>query len=196
MPTGLKRYYGNDHLHYITFSCHRHRKLLSMPERRDLFLQVLEETRRSYRFVVVGYVVMPDHVHLLIGEPERGTQSTVIQVVKQRFVHKLLRMQTPGRPALRDFRRVGAWSVDKAGEIWNKRFYDFPVWSEKKRVEKLRYMHENPVRAGLVLEPQQWPWSSYRAYIYDEPGPVLLNEKKPAVMKIIPGSLAAKMSGE
>jgi putative transposase len=62
-------------------------------------------------------------------------------------------------------------------QIWNKRFYDFPVWSRNKRIEKLRYIHRNPVRAGLVLEPEQWQWSSYRAYKFDERGPVLVNEK-------------------
>ena len=70
------------------------------------------------------------------------------------------------------------------GRIWQTRFYDFVVFSEKKRVEKLRYMHRNPVKRGLVLEPQQWPWSSFRHYAYDEPGPVLVNEPQKAELRI------------
>src|SRR5579872_405168 len=91
MPSGLKRYYGDDHLHYITWTCYHRQGWLAEPKRRDLFLHILEETRRRYRFVVVGYVVMPEHVHLLISEPEQGTPSTVVQVVKQRFARRVLR---------------------------------------------------------------------------------------------------------
>ena len=64
------------------------------------------------------------------------------------------------------------------------RFYDFIVFSEHKRVEKLRYMHRNPVKRGLVLEPQQWTWSSFRHYAYDEPGPVVVNEAQRAELRV------------
>jgi len=53
-------------------------------------VKLLEEARRRYRFVVVGYVVMPEHIHLLISEPEEGTPSTVMQVVKQRYAQRVL----------------------------------------------------------------------------------------------------------
>ncbi len=46
--------------------------------------------------------------------------------------------------------------------MWQARFYDFNACTERKRVEKLRYMHNNPVKRGLVLEPEQWRWSSFR----------------------------------
>lgn len=62
------------------------------------------------------------------------------------------------------------------GRIWQPRFYDFVVFSEHKRLEELRYIHRNPVKGGLVEEPQHWAWSSFRHYAYDEPGPVLVNE--------------------
>jgi putative transposase len=58
------------------------------------------------------------------------------------------------------------------------------VFSDKKRVEKLRYMHRNPVKRGLVLEPQQWAWSSFRYYAYGEPGPVVVNEPQRAELKV------------
>ena len=63
MPTGLKRFYGAHHLHYITWSCYRRRPLLAAPRRRDAFLRVLEQVRQKNDFTVVGYVVMPEHVH-------------------------------------------------------------------------------------------------------------------------------------
>jgi hypothetical protein len=80
---------------------------------------------------------------------------------------------------------TGLWkeALD-AGHVWQRRFYDFVVWSEGKRVEKLRYMHRNPVKRGLVLEPEQWAWSSFRHYAYDERGPVLVNEPRRAVLRV------------
>src|SRR6266568_3806791 len=81
MPKGLQRYYGDDHLHFLTCSCYHRQSWLGGVRGRDLFLRILEEVRQRYRFVVVGYVVMPDHIHLLLSEPERGTPSTVMQVL-------------------------------------------------------------------------------------------------------------------
>ena len=66
MREHLKRYYGYGHLHFITFSCYQRRPLLGEPSTRDFIPEVLEEVRRKYDFVIVGYVVMPEHVHLLI----------------------------------------------------------------------------------------------------------------------------------
>src|SRR5437870_2569618 len=79
MPCGLKRYYGTGSLHFITWSCYRRKPLLGNPARRGLVLAVLELMRVRYRFAVIGYVVMPEHVHLLISEPLIGDPSKIIQ---------------------------------------------------------------------------------------------------------------------
>ena len=91
MTRGLKRYYGRGDLHYITCSCFKRRPLLGSPESRDLFLLVFEQVRRRYIFDVIAYVVMPEHFHLLISEPERGDPSIVMKVLKQTVSRKLLR---------------------------------------------------------------------------------------------------------
>jgi putative transposase len=126
---------------------------------------------------------MPEHVHLLIGEPERGDPSVVMQVLKQRVARKVLRL---GRQRRRTSANFCLWAENNGNPdpFWQVRFYDFVVWSKKKRVEKLRYMHRNPVKRGLVLEPEQWAWSSYRYYALGERGIVLVNETQPAVIKI------------
>jgi len=95
---------------------------------------------------------MPEHVHLLISEPERGQLSVAMQMLKQITSRKL-------RPA--ELRR-----------FWQVRYYDFPVWTEKKRVEKLRYMHRNPVKRGLVLRPEDWKWSSFLQWATGKEGSV------------------------
>jgi REP-associated tyrosine transposase len=176
MPRGLKRYYGHDYLHFLTCSCYHRQPWLSEPRYRDLFLEILEQVRQRYCFVVVGYVVMPDHIHLLISEPEQGTPSTVMQVVKQRFAHRVLRTKR-WNAAQSELRPEQA-------HVWQRRFYDFNVWSERKRGEKLRYMHRNPVKEGMVAEPENWEWSSYRSYAYQEEGRVKINLWPKAVMKV------------
>lgn len=170
MPSGLHRTYGAQHLHFITNSCYQRWPLLDTPRARDCFLSVLEQTREKYRFVVVGYVVMPEHIHLLITEPEVGSPSTVMQVLKQRTAKALL----PKRKR-RDPRQRKLFGEESRRAFWQARFYDFNVWTAKKRVEKLRYMHRNPVKRGLVESPEGWRWSSYRHYVFDEPGLVKVN---------------------
>jgi putative transposase len=180
MPNKLHRYYGAGYLHFITTSCYQRTPLLAKPQHRDLLLEILESVRRRYRFVVVGYVVMPEHVHLLLSEPERGNPSKVMQAVKQGFARRILRKLRDD-----DSRQGSLWNAAlDSGHIWQARFYDFVVFTGKKRVEKLRYMHRNPVKRGLVLEPQQWAWSSYRHYADGERGIVLVNEEQKAEMKV------------
>ena len=76
MPWGLERWHGGHDLHFITFSCYDRQPLLASAQRRDLFLEVLERVRRRDRWVVLAYVVMPEHVHLLVSEPAERPLST------------------------------------------------------------------------------------------------------------------------
>ena len=167
MPKGLKRYYGQRHLHFITCSCYRRLPLLRSARAKNLFAKVLGEVRDRYGFVLVGYVVMPEHIHLLIGEPPRGTPSTVMQVVKQRVSHRLRRQR---RTSAAQLRLRFDPSGDSLPRFWQLRFHDFNVWSHKKRVEKLQHMHLNPVKRGLVAHPRHWPWSSFSFYANRKPG--------------------------
>ncbi len=170
MPAGLHRTYGAHHLHFITCSCYRRLPFLGSARARDRFLAILEQTRQRYRFVVVGYVVMPEHVHLLLTEPEVGSPSTVMQVLKQRTARALLPRRKPRNP-----RQWDLFQEETGRAFWQARFYDFNVWSAKKHIEKLRYMHRNPVKRGLVESPERWRWSSYRFYLLNEPGRVQVN---------------------
>jgi|SRR5277367_7124023 len=90
MTEGLHRFYGGRDLHFLTFSCYQRQPLFSDAARCDLFLQILERVRRRYRLVVLGYVVMPEHIHLLVSEPQRATLSTAIQALKLGLVRSLL----------------------------------------------------------------------------------------------------------
>jgi putative transposase len=178
MWRNLKRYYGAGHLHFITCSCYGRQPLLATPSRRDLFLTMLERMRERYRFVVVGYVVMPEHIHLLISEPQDNNPSTVMQALNLGFARCVLVQAKRSNPA--------QVAERPPQHIWQKRFYDFNVWTEHKRIEKLRYMHRNPVQRGLVESPDLWRWSSYRAYFLGEAGAVRVNQWDVLKMKIRP----------
>jgi putative transposase len=173
------RYYGAGDLHFITCSCYGRQALLGTSRQRDLFLEVLERVRKRYVFVVVGYVVMPEHTHLLISEPQEKNPSTVMQALKLGFARRVLaeerRRGNPSQASLLEH---------VPQHVWQKRFYDFNVWTARKRAEKLRYMHGNPVQRGLVESPEQWRWSSFRAYFLGEAGPVAVNQWDVLKMKI------------
>lgn len=105
-------------------------KLLESAAAKETFERGLERVRRWYGCYVTGYVVMPEHVHLLISEPERGQLSIVMQMLKQMTSHQLKPL------GLQRF--------------WQVRYYDFPVWSAAKLVEKLRYPSQPcDARAGV-----------------------------------------------
>jgi putative transposase len=92
--------------------------LLDSPACRDLFLSVLEKMRERYRFAVIGYVVMPEHVQLLVSEPEIADPSTVVQAVKLGFTRRVLTSSPSDTPM----------------HVWQSRFYDFNLWSQRKRL--------------------------------------------------------------
>ena len=116
---------------------------------KDLFEDALERFRCRYDFQVVGYVAMPEHVHLLFSEPLRESLAVGLQALKRSV-------------ALRSEQRP----------FWQARYYDFNVFTESKRAERLDYMHWNPVRRGLVERMEQWQWSSHRSYCTGEKGRV------------------------
>ena len=154
MPKGLRRRYGQRHLHFITCSCYRRLPLFASVRSKNLFVKILGEVRDRYGFSLAGYVVMPEHIHLLISEPAKGTPSTVMQVLKQRVSRRLRRK--PRKTVSQQFRlQLPGNSDPSLPQFWQPRFYDFNVWSQKKFVEKLQYMHMNPVKRKLVVHPER-----------------------------------------
>ena len=118
---------------------------------RDLFEDGLQKAHLRCRFDVVGYVVMPEHVHLLVSEPGRELLAVALQALK---------LSVTRRARTRPF--------------WLPRYYDFNVRTDAKRIEKLNYIHWNPMKRGLVDRPEDWRWSSYRYYQTGERGRVTI----------------------
>ena len=159
MPKGLRRRYGLRHLHFITCSCYRRLPLFASARAKNLFVKILGEVRDRYGFALAGYVVMPNHIHLLISEPAKGTPSTVMQVLKQRVSRRLRR-----KPRKKGILPTTQTSVsddahDFLPQFWQPRFYDFNVWSQTKiRRETPLHAHESREEKtrrsseGLALE--------------------------------------------
>jgi putative transposase len=141
MVEGLERRQEEGDLHFVTFSCYHRLGYLDPPAARDLFEDALGRMSYCYKFEVVGYVVMPEHVHLLLSEPGKGLLAVGLQALK---------LSVAKRGGQRPF--------------WQARYYDFNVFTDAKRFEKLHYMHSNPVKRGLVVNPEDWLWSSCRYY--------------------------------
>jgi len=149
MPSRLKRYHTEGHNHFLTFSCFRRLPYLADDHSRTIFLQTLEQLRQRHQFYVFAYVLMPEHVHLLLSEPKRHPLSTTMSALKGQ-TSKLLK-----------------GSRDR---FWQPRYYDFNVFTQTKFVEKLRYIHRNPITRGLVQKPEDWRWSSFRHWATGEIG--------------------------
>jgi putative transposase len=173
MAAGFKRIYGKGHLHFITFSCYRRLPLLKTARARDVFVKELSEVRDEMGFRLVGYVVMPEHVHLLISEPKEGTPSTVLQRLKLRVARRLRKRRRSG--SADQMRLPFGETEEPLRAFWQARFYDFNVYTTGKRKEKLNYMHANPVVRGLVAHPRDWRWSSWASYWREEAGMVRID---------------------
>jgi putative transposase len=151
MVVGLERLQAEGDWHFVTFSCYHRCAYLESSAMRDLFEDGLQKAHHRYRFNVVGYVVMPEHVHLLVSEPGRELLAVALQALK---------LSVARRARTRPF--------------WLPRYYDFNVRTEANRIEKLNYIHWNPMKRGLVDRPEDWRWSSYRYYQTGERGRVTI----------------------
>ena len=138
----LERYQREGHLHFVTLTCHQRLAYLGTPFARNIFEDALQRTHRRYRFDVLGYVVMPEHVHLLLSEPpRRRLLAAGLRSLKLSMVTRTMR-----------------WP------FWQPQYQDSNVFTAIKRIEKLDYIHANPVKRGLVESPEDWRWSSCRHY--------------------------------
>ena len=163
MPHGLYRIHNSGQAHFITFSCYRRQPFFLDARTYDLFPVCLERMRQHFQMLVYGFVVMPEHVHLLLSEPEKRTLADAVHFLKLSFT-KRLRSQVSAQ-------KTGAnLGHGSSGSFWQRRYYDRNVRDHREFVAALKYSHRNPVKRGLVEKPEDWPWSSYRHYALDEPG--------------------------
>ena len=154
MPQGLKRFQETGQSHFVTFSCYHRLPKLTNSTACQVFLEMLELARKRLGIRIYGYVLMPEHVHLLLSEPESVTLASALRSVK-----------------LSTAKQIHAHSSAADGDpFWQARYYDRNIRDYCEFVVKLRYLHRNPVKRGLCQSPEQWPWSSFQHYLTGAPG--------------------------
>ena len=159
--------------HYTTSVCYRRTPVFRVDKTCRFFIDALAETRKRFLFKLIGYVIMPDHTHLILN-PVSCDISMVMNVLKSTSARAIIDW-------LRDakyFSSLGKLALEipqkrsHTHRVWQKDFSSIDLWSPKFIRQKLNYIHLNPVRAGLCKHPAEWKWSSYRAYLPHEEGTV------------------------
>ena len=143
--------------HFVTFSCYRRRRLLDHDQPKRIVLGVLNDQLRRQSARCIGLVVMPDHVHAIIWFARTGQLSRFMHGWKRRSSYEIKRWYRTGDAQY-------CRTIKACDAFWQPKYYSFEIYTEQKLLEKLTYMHLNPVRAGLVKKAVDWKWSSARHY--------------------------------
>jgi putative transposase len=151
----LRRIENHNRIFFVTTNLARKVAPL-VPEERDLILIATETHRLRGDFLLFGYVIMPTHVHLLFSPQNQN----LIQIMRD--------LKSKTGYAIAQRRNI-------PGPIWQERYFDTIVRQVRNFWQKLEYIHRNPVEAGLVSEPQEWHWSSYRQYVKKSEGLAVLD---------------------
>ena len=160
-------------VHYVTSVTYDRVPIFHNDHACSLFIDALATTRSKEPFKLIGYVIMPDHVHLL-ANPLCLDISLIIGRLKGRAAAAILKWLRAERceALLASFRLPHSLSSGQTHAVWLQDFSAIDIWSRRFIRQKLNYIHNNPVRAGLCDHPGKWRWSSFQAYFPHEPGTV------------------------
>jgi putative transposase len=169
-----RHFYGLNQLHYLTSSTYRRARLFDSERFKRHFVTTWQDLRTELSFRIIGYILMPEHFHILLWPSELANPSQIMQKLEDRtakFILKNLRHNRQFAWCERMLHRLEFPPTvhhHAHHRVWPRRFYDFNVWSDNKIKEKLDYMHNNPVDRRLVEKPGDWPWSSWRFYYMED----------------------------
>ena len=168
------RSYSPGQLQFITTSTYRRAPLFFSERFCRCFVERLEEGRQELKFLLIGWVLMPEHFHLLLLPQPAESVPAIVKGLKQETARRILRTLRENqehawcRKMLTRLRLPPSVHDESQYRLWQRRFFPFNIYTEKKRREKLEYMHNNPVKRGLVSAPGDWPWSSWRFYFLQD----------------------------
>ena len=173
--------------HYLTVVTHNRFPVFLSDKACQLLVDAILRAKEKYPFKLVGYVIMPDHLHLLINPFDQNI-SAVMKQIKGAAAHEILEWMRSREtePSLAKLKLNSPQKRAHQYALWLKEFFPVELWSLKFIQQKLQYIHNNPVRAGLCAHPADWKWSSYRAYFPHEPGSVPLDIDWQAYWKELP----------
>jgi len=158
----LKHYDDLGTARFITFCCYRLQPFLQQPRASELLIKYINETRNKYGFKLLGYVIMPEHVHMVLLPPDGMKLGLVIREIKSKIAREYFAL---------DMNATSGQNV-----FWQKRCYDHNCRSMESTREKINYCHNNPVKRGLAMEPRGYTWSSYNWHQGIKDVPLLMDE--------------------
>jgi REP element-mobilizing transposase RayT len=159
--------------HYVTCVTYRRIPIFRSDSAANLLIEALVETKKRSRMKLIGYVVMPDHTHLILN-PLDCDISKLMNSIKSASARSIIDwlIHNHHHQSLSKLELAVAQKRSHTHAVWQKGFSSIDLWSPKFVRQKLDYIHANPVRAGLCEHPAKWKWSSYRAYLPHDPGGV------------------------
>ncbi len=168
----VRHYHEPGHLHEFTFSCYQRRPLLTNDDWREKLARCLDQANQEYRFELVAFVLMPEHVHLLTYplelEPNFGGY---LAQIKQPFSKQIKQVLTENRSPLLQRLTVRERKDKYCFRFWQEGpGFDRNLFSKEAIVGSINYIHENPVKRGLCQKATDWKWSSARYYLNEPPG--------------------------
>jgi REP element-mobilizing transposase RayT len=163
---GLPRFHIEGHIYYITTVVYNRLPIFKRPSFIIPLMDSLNFYRYKQTFKLLGYVVMPDHVHLMIWPFGNSSVSDIMRDYKKFTSARLIRQaEVEGMSDwLTAFQQAGEETRRSENKVWQDSYWDENVYTERFLRQKLNYVHRNPVRAGLVERPIDYRYSSYRNY--------------------------------
>jgi putative transposase len=134
----------------VTFCCYRLLPFLTEDRAKELLIKYLAESRNKYGYKLLGYVIMPEHVHLVLLPPDNMKLGLMIREIKSKMA--------------REYFSLNMKETSSKNVFWQKRCYDHNCRSAESAKEKINYCHNNPVKRGLAAEPGNYKWSSHNWY--------------------------------
>ncbi|MFA8016266.1 REP-associated tyrosine transposase [Bremerella cremea] len=161
----IQRFEAEGEAHFLTFSCYRRLPLLTRDRTRQYFVDAVNLSRERNRFDLWAFVIMPEHVHLIVLPHSDVKVSSILSTIKQSVAKRALlwlKVNAPSfLPQIEDLQPSGK----RCFRFWQRGpGYDRNLRSARDVHEKIRYVHQNPVRRGLVEHATDWPWSSFAAW--------------------------------
>ncbi len=157
----IRHYNRLGHAHFLTFSCYKSLPFLDRDRTRSWLTEAIGKAKEQYKFSLWAYVIMPEHVHLLVyPSVENYNISLVLKAIKQSVARRAKHyLEKNGHDWLEKLSvKHGNRNIFRFWQAGSG--YDRNVTSKNELLEKIHYMHNNPVRRGLVQNPEEWKWSS------------------------------------
>ena len=173
----LRHYDNHNSGRFVTFCCYRRQNLLTSDFRRQAFVEALDAIRSKYNLKIFGYVIMPNHVHLVIHPLDNTPLGRIIGEIKVKSAVTIISKEANKLPPSCRTRKAGRerWA------FWQARCYDHNCRTTEALLTRINYCHKNPVGAHLVDDPGEWRWSSYNWYDGAENVPLAMDGLKELV---------------